>query len=308
MVKSIPVFPEFKKLSLSDKDEIESYTKKFPPYSDFHFTIMWSWDINEPVLLSIYKGNLLLRSSDCFSGKSYYSLIGTTQNIEEIIPDCLKWLRVNKLYPTLKWIPEETIHNVKNITLSIIDDRDNYDYIYSVNQLHKADGKDFATYRGFINRFKRRYPNLSCKPLNIIQSKIKVQIVELFKRWRNNKSQEKTQCELVFEYKALKKLLKNISQFKSVFALGIYHESELIAFNIIDIMNKEYACIPFIKADTNYKGVYQYLMNETVKNLHDKNIKYINFESDLGIPSLRASKLSFRPIQFLKKFTIENYS
>ena len=77
MVRGIPEFPKFKKLSLNDKEEIESYTKQFPPYSDFHFIIMWSWDINEPVLLSLYNDNLLLRSSDCSSGESYYTLIGT---------------------------------------------------------------------------------------------------------------------------------------------------------------------------------------------------------------------------------------
>ena len=307
MVRGIPEFPKFKKLSLNDKEEIESYTKQFPPYSDFHFIIMWSWDINEPVLLSLYNDNLLLRSSDCSSGESYYTLIGT-KNIGEIIPDCLKWLKINKHYPSLKWIPEEIIHSVNHSALPVMDDRDNYDYIYGVTQLYKADGKNFATYRGLINRFKKRYPNLNCKQIDIIQAEIKSQIIELFKRWRNNKSQEKTECKLVFEYKALKKLLKTVSQFKSVYALGIYHESDLIAFNIIDVMNKEYACIPFIKADTNFKGVFQYLMNETIKNLYDKGIKFINFEADLGIPSLRASKLSFRPIHFLKKFTIENNS
>ena len=37
----IPEFPEFKKLELSNKEEIEKITQKFPPYSDFNFVSMW---------------------------------------------------------------------------------------------------------------------------------------------------------------------------------------------------------------------------------------------------------------------------
>lgn len=40
----IPKFPEFKKLELSNKEEIENFTSKFPPYSDFNFVSMWCWD------------------------------------------------------------------------------------------------------------------------------------------------------------------------------------------------------------------------------------------------------------------------
>ena len=41
----LPEFPQFKKLELSDKEEVEKFTSKFPPYSDFNFVSMWSWDI-----------------------------------------------------------------------------------------------------------------------------------------------------------------------------------------------------------------------------------------------------------------------
>ncbi len=53
----IPEFPNFKKLELSDREEVESVTNKFPPYSDFNFTSMWCWDINEDMRLSKLNGN-----------------------------------------------------------------------------------------------------------------------------------------------------------------------------------------------------------------------------------------------------------
>jgi len=41
----IPEFPQFKNLELTDKIDVEKFTSKFPPYSDFNFVSMWSWDI-----------------------------------------------------------------------------------------------------------------------------------------------------------------------------------------------------------------------------------------------------------------------
>lgn len=56
----IPEFPEFKKLELSDEEKIEKITKKFPPYSDFNFVSMWSWNIYNTVTISQLKKNLVV--------------------------------------------------------------------------------------------------------------------------------------------------------------------------------------------------------------------------------------------------------
>ncbi len=34
----LPQFPQFKPLELTDKEDIENFTKNFPPYSDFSFS------------------------------------------------------------------------------------------------------------------------------------------------------------------------------------------------------------------------------------------------------------------------------
>ena len=65
----IPQFPEFKSLELSDKKDIESFTKRFPPYSDFNFVSMWSWDIKEEIRISQLNGNLVVRFTDYLTGK-----------------------------------------------------------------------------------------------------------------------------------------------------------------------------------------------------------------------------------------------
>ena len=56
----IPEFPKFKNLELSDKNDIEKFTSKFLPYSDFSFVSMWSWDIKGEMRIAQLNGNLVV--------------------------------------------------------------------------------------------------------------------------------------------------------------------------------------------------------------------------------------------------------
>ena len=72
----IPGFPEFKKLELSNKEEIENFTSKFPPYSDFNFISMWCWDIKGETRISKFNNNLVVRFTDYLKGNPFFSFFG----------------------------------------------------------------------------------------------------------------------------------------------------------------------------------------------------------------------------------------
>lgn len=72
----IPEFPQFKVLELSDKGDIEVFTKKFPPYSDFNFVSMWSWDIKGDMRISQLNDNLVVRFTDYLTGNPFFSFFG----------------------------------------------------------------------------------------------------------------------------------------------------------------------------------------------------------------------------------------
>jgi len=61
----------------------------------------------------------------------------------------------------------------------------------------------------------------------------------------------------------------------------------------------------FVKADTNYKGIYQLIYKETGKSTFWKGSKYLNREQDLGIDSLRIAKESWNPISYLKNIPFQ---
>ncbi len=296
----IPIFPEFKNLELSDKVEIENITKKFPPYSDFLFTEMWSWDIHEPVLLSIINSNLLVKQTDCLSGKPFYTIIGTI-SISETIDEIFAYLEVNGLPPALKCVPEETVLYTNGLS-SVIEDKDNRDYIYDVYKLHTSQGSGYRSHRNGANIFTKGNINIDTKPIDLTDDKIKLKLIELFKIWSKNKEDNINE----YEFQALNRLLNSSDYFNYVLSLGVFCNDELIAFSISDIFSNDFAYMHFMKGDTNYKGCFQYIMKETISYFYSKGIKYVNLGPDLGIASLKYFKLSYRPVNYLKKYTIES--
>lgn len=291
----LPNFPSFKILELSDKQEIERMSGNFMPYSDFHFSILWSWDIHEPVMISWHTGNLIIRQSDCVTGSSYYTLLGAND-----ISGSLDALCDHIPDGQIKWIPEEVVRCANGHAELFHEDTASNDYIFDVPKLCEAPGSEFSSYRRKCGLFLRECPDIVTREINIQNLHEQSQLLDLFQRWTEQRPEQS-----YHEVQAFRKLLLSVSYFPSVSAICMYAGSELIGFAIIDIMNPDYACIPFIKATTVYSGATQYLMKDVARYLHAKGIRYINFEPDLGLPSLKEAKLRYKPVAYLKKYSFE---
>jgi len=84
--------------------------------------------------------------------------------------------------------------------------------------------------------------------------------------------------------------------------LSLYIGDTMIGFITYEIISVEYAVCHFIKADGNYKGIYDMLIFVLGKELTINNIKYLNYEQDLGIEGLRRAKKRYKPEFYLNKF------
>jgi len=299
----IPKFPEFKKIELCDKEEIENITNQFPLYSDFHFVTIYCWDIDNSTLISNLNENLILKQIDCMTGEQFFSFIGIN-TVDDTVKEISDYLYQNNLPLILRWVPEESVNCLIGIEATVTEDRDYFDYIYDVDDFYAATGGKYKSYRNAISKFNRQYPNVIVKHIDIQNKTVKEQLSNLFKIWYSNKLNTNHVDEQL-EFKALKKLLYNAENFKTLIGLGVYINDIMIAFAIEDIFDKEFGCGLFWKANINYSGIYNFLQNETLKLYHCKGIKYMNMESDIGIESLRNSKMRYHPSFFLKKYKIE---
>src|SRR3990167_9981485 len=103
----IPEFPHFKKLELADKKDVEKFTQKYPPYSDFNFVSMWSWDIKGEMRLSTLNNNLVVRFTDYLTGEPFYSFLGDNK-VNETAEKLLDFTLEEEIKPKLHLIADET--------------------------------------------------------------------------------------------------------------------------------------------------------------------------------------------------------
>ena len=300
----IPEFPEFKNLELSDKEDVEKFTGKFPPYSDFNFVSMLSWDIKGEMRLSQLYGNLVVRFTDYVTGKPFYSFLGDNK-VENTTKEILALAKKEGLEIKLKLLPEDSIKSIDSQEFSVKEDIDNFDYIYEIASLAQVKGGVYESQRNSINKFLKNYKKWEVKTINLSEIYGKNSVLTLFTKWVRNKGDSMLLEEYKNEFLALNKLLSISDTIKSnLICFALYVDEKLIGFIINECVNNEYDIIHFEKADTSFKGCYSFLMNQNAKNLSDLNVKYLNFEQDLGIDALRFTKTKFSPSNFLKKYTI----
>ena len=298
----IPTFPDFKNVTVDDKEAVESHTHKYAPYSDFNFTSLWAWDTNGERMISVLNDNLVVLFTDYDTYEPSLSFLGNnkTQETTEIL---IKFAESIGITNTLHYIGEESVKQQTNLNLRILEDTDNNDYICSVSELANLTGIKFKSKRHLSNKFIREYPDASFEIKDLNDPEVHKQILLVLQSWENKKKSDNKAYELKHEEIAIKRLLRD-SHKHSLILSCVYLHGTLIGFSIDELLPLNYALSHFFKANTEYSGIYDYLNQKIAQYLCVKKIAFWNMEQDLGIVNLRRSKLSYRPTYFLKKYKI----
>ena len=300
----IPKFPQFKNLEILDKEEIEKITNLFSPYSDFNFVSLYSWDTQNLARISLLNGNLVVKFLDYITSEPFYTFIGRNE-VPETIRTLLDISEKEGLTPRLKLVPEEIIQpNLSSLTnqFSISEDRDNFDYVLSIEGLSELKGGKYHDERNLVNRFKRENANCQVTSIDLSDARLSGGVLGVFEMWEKSKNAKRvdTENELI----AVKRVLNNFDAL-NVLCLGVYIKDTMVAFSISEVERMGWATAHYRKADNFYRGIFQFLEQETNKKLLSLGCKNLNYEQDLGIEGLRKAKQLLRPVSYLKKYTIK---
>lgn len=292
----LTTYPAFQKLNINQKNLIEDYTLQYEPYSDFNFTSLFCWDIDNSVSVCTLNNNLIIQLPDYITSKPVYSLIGSNK-IDETISEL-----VDK-FGLLQLVPEYTISKLKNKdNFNLTLDRDNYDYVYDIDKLVEMAGKEFAKERNYLSKFERMH-STDMKIINLENSieQYSKDINQVLSNWM--KSPNKDLAEAKNEYIAINRLINNSNNL-NVSGILVYLKNKPVAFAIYEILNDGWAISHFEKADISVVRVFLLVKHQSFLAMKSKNCRLANYEQDLGIDGLRQAKLSHHPVRFLKKYTI----
>lgn len=295
-------FPNFKRLEAEDKAIFDDFTKRFPPYSDFNFVSLFSYDYGTNAYCFL-NDNLVITLPDYNSGVPIYSFLGTNKT-QDTIESLFHFLDNNNLPLMLKLLPEESVKQDLNLLIpryQLFEDRDSFDYVLSPSKIFALEGPEFRMQRNAIRKFEKEVPEYEVKDINLDDDETEEQILNLTHYWgvRKNKSED----EINHEVSATSHLL-NLTETIDLVALGVYVEEKLIAFFIAELLPNEWAIGHFRKADTNFPNIFKFIDHQMAKKLAERGYKYFNFEQDMGIETLRNAKQDWQPVGFLKKYII----
>lgn len=297
----IPQFPEFKKIEISDQGEINEFVKNFPVYSDFNFVSLYCWDVDNKRQISMLNGNLVLIITDDITGKKFITFLGTNA-IEDTAEKLFAFARKKRMRRVFKMIPQETVNffSTMHPEVEIREDRDNFDYIYSVDELSKLDGGKYSRQRRLAKRFESSYGNsMRIEKIELSDGDGLEAVSHIFRKWNSIKESYSKREEL-----ALQKLFQSADNF-NLTNLAVFVDEKPVGFLIMQICNEETAISHFGKADYSYTGIFPFLVRESAKLIKEHGCSFFNFEEDLGLGQIRLMKEQYRPISFMRKYTVE---
>jgi hypothetical protein len=298
----LPRFPVFKQLELADLNEVQRFTLRYAPFSDFNFASLWSWNVDNGVQLSELTGNLVVRLSDYVTGETFYSLLGD-HDLNAAVQQLIELSDREKLQPGLKLVPEVVAAQLdKNIFLTTEDERHS-DYILMVNRLCAYEGARFASKRNEVRKFQRACPHAQFRTLDLADPTVIEQSKALFRLWNDQRGASRDR-EAEREYKAFERCLASQDHLQLIGA-GLFARNALIGMSVLEIVDHRYAFAHFEKTDIeNFPGIGSFLNQKVASLLAAHGIQYINIEEDLGIAGVRMSKRSYDPCNYLKKFDV----
>lgn len=298
----LPKFPIFKKLELSDRPDIEKFTSKFDPYSDFNFVEMWSWNIKDAMDISQLNGNLIIQPNDYFTDDYSLSYLGSNE-LSDTLDKLFAYMVLEGVTePLLKFVPEISLHGIDLNQFIIEIDLDNCDYVYDLSQHSSYSGPNFSSKRKHYNRFVRNHKNFELKELSLTDARTVALISELNNYWLGLKSTQSGHSNNAKELAAISRFID--ANFNETFAVGLFVDSKMVGYQLFSLLSNSYTICHFGKADPAYHGSFEYLMSESAKLLEAKGVKFLNTAEDLGLPHLRFTKNSYHPINFLRKYSI----
>jgi hypothetical protein len=298
----IPSFPICKNIELSDKEEVESFTRGYAPYSDFNFVSLYSWDTKREMGLSQLNGNLVIRFTDYVTGLPFYSYIGTNK-LNETAHILLEQSGADGFGPKLELVPEVVAAQLDRTRFVVLENPDHTDYVLAVERLAMYEGSRFVNQRNHVRRFLKEHPDARFETLDIGDPDTQFAMRDVYLFWLHNK---KGSTETLLDDQEYLAFARCIDGFTAhLLAEGIYEGGKLVGFWLLEDVGGGTMVSHFEKADTsNFHGITSFLKQKTAQLLIDRDFAHINMEQGLGIPGLQASKESYYPAHYLKKYTV----
>ncbi len=176
--------------------------------------------------------------------------------------------------------------------------RAHWDYLYDYPALIELKGNRFHKKKNLLKQFQKKYDHqyVGLGSLTIDQA-LAMQID--WCTWRDCESHH----TLAAENRAIEKVLKNWEALAGLVGGAIVVQGQMVAYTVGERLADDMLLIHFEKGNPEFKGIYQ-AINQFFLNHRQHPYQTVNREQDLDDDGLRKAKLSYHPIDFIKKYQV----
>ena len=298
-----------KPIEISDKPIFDKYLNKFPSQiSELTFSNLFIWKEYYEYLFMEWENHLIIYSNFFFKnwGKpisskkdSIFVLPPIGPMPEKIIIKLFEHLKNLEIHRVPEIVKEKLIRgdDFERLNLQVYEDRDNWDYVYEIENMVNLPGNRYRQKRRWLNKFSESYDYT----FHVISGDLIKKTLELQLEWCDVSECQGNE-DLMEEQKAIETAIKFYNEL-GISGGIIIVDGNCVAYTLGERLNQETLVIHIEKAHIEYEGAYQAINNLFLKEF-GKGIKYVNREQDLGIPGLRRAKEAYKPIHMVKKSVI----
>lgn len=297
-MKSKNKMPEFKKVTLDDKETISRYleTSEYR-ICDFSFINMYAWRNAYDTSFAVADDMLFVRVGNESDGYAFLPPVGGGDVIDSLY-SLGENMKEAGMKLTLVSIPKELRAGIELEMpgkFEFSENRDGYDYLYEREKLASYSGKKLHSKKNHVNKFSATY-NWRAEKINEdnLSDCVKVQ-----NAWCAENDCGGKDKDINNETCAVRAVLTDFFKLPARGIL-IYVDDEPAAFSVGSKISKDTFDVHIEKALTKYDGIYSMICMQMAL-LCAEDCVYINREEDLGKEGLRKSKLSYRPVELLSK-------
>ena len=287
----IPAWPAFRPFDISDKPLFDSIFEQLQPrVSELTFAGLYLFRTAHDYSLSLIGDSVVVLGKG-YTCKCYClsPLGGDVSGACDLLLDAgLELFGVDDVFAS---------RFLKNVESDIVEDRKSFDYLYLREEMATLPGNRFHKKKNRINYFTARHTH----EVHMFSAQHLCGCLQLLDEWaRVAEVEDNRSFGLEMDATAEALTQADVLGLKGVV---VTVEGTLRAFALGEHLNRETAVCHFEKADHFMEGLSQ-LVNREFARLLFTDCRYINREQDLGEPGLRNAKLSYHPVELVKKFRV----
>ena len=292
---------QFKTVTLCDKSWVDEIVMaENNPSADYNFGNIYIWDKRYRQLVCRFGDRMFTKLR--YEGKPTFVFPIGSGELAPAVEE-LRLVAAAEGHPLyIRGITEKHRQQLDSLypgKFEYIEDEDCADYVYLAEKLKTYSGKALHGKKNHCNRFGAQHV-WAFLPLTraLIPG-----CMDMLDVWTEDNA-ARLDSSVAAEHDAL------VRAFAAFERLGLEGgvlrvEGEIVGFSLGEKISADTFDVHFEKARIDINGAYPMVCRELVRMVTENHpeIKYINREDDMGLDSLRQSKLSYKPEFMVRKYT-----